>query len=86
MWCGVATPGFITTLMHASCLSRNVRYMAGASSRPIRCVMMKDGSISPRSMRSSKMGMYLCMCVWPILRVRPLANAAPSGNLSSHPP
>ena len=43
----------MTTLMQPSSLSRNVRYIAGASSRPIRCVMMKDGSISPRSMRSS---------------------------------
>ena len=28
---GVARPGFITTLMHASRLSRNVRYIGGAS-------------------------------------------------------
>ena len=35
--------GFMTTLMHASCLSRNVRYMAGVSSSPIRCVLMTDG-------------------------------------------
>ena len=76
----------MTTLMHESCLSRNVRYIAGASSRPIRWVMMKDGSISPRSMRSSRIGMYLCTWVWPILSVRPLANAAPIGNLSSNPP
>ena len=55
--------GFITTLMQESCLSRNVRYMAGASSSPMRCVMTNEGSISPRSMRSSSSGMYLCMCV-----------------------
>ncbi len=61
MWRGVAAPGFMTTLMHESSLSRNVRYIAGASSKPIRWVMMNEGSIAPRSIRSSNSGMYLCM-------------------------
>ncbi len=45
--------GFRTTLMHSSCLSRNVRYAAGASSSGSRCVIRKLGSISPFWMRSS---------------------------------
>ena len=43
--------GVITTLMHSSCLSRNVRYISGASSSVARCVITNDGSISPLSMR-----------------------------------
>src|SRR4030095_7202038 len=82
----VRSPGFITTLIQASSFSRNGRYISGASSSVTRWVMMKDGSISPRSIRSSSAGMYLCMWVCPILSVSPFANAAPSGNLSSHPP
>src|SRR5204862_5364546 len=32
-------PGFMTTLMQSSCLSRNTRYISGASSSVTRCVM-----------------------------------------------
>src|SRR5207248_8104406 len=46
--------GSSTTLMHLSFLSRNVRYAVGASSKPSRCVITNDGSISPCSMRRSK--------------------------------
>ena len=37
-------------------------------------------------MRSSNGRKYLCTCVWPILKVNPLANAAPNGILSNSPP
>ncbi len=37
--------------------------IAGAASSVTRCVMMKEGSILPRSIRSRSSGMYLCMWV-----------------------
>jgi hypothetical protein len=37
--------GMSTTLMQPSCLSRNVSYIAGPSSRLTRWVMTKEGSI-----------------------------------------
>src|SRR5262245_52707065 len=42
--------GFITTFTQPSCLSRNVRYICGASSSDTRWVTTNEGSISPVSM------------------------------------
>jgi short-subunit dehydrogenase len=43
--------GVMKTLMQPSSLSRNFLYAVGASRSGNRCVMTKDGSISPFSMR-----------------------------------
>jgi EAL domain-containing protein (putative c-di-GMP-specific phosphodiesterase class I) len=45
--------GVRTTFRHSSCLCLNSSYIRGASDERRRWVMMKLGSISPRSMRSS---------------------------------
>jgi len=45
--------GFNTTLIQSSCLFLNVSYISGASSRRMRWVMTKLGSISPFCTRSS---------------------------------
>jgi hypothetical protein len=72
--------------MHASRLSRNILYARAASSSLMRWVITNEGSMSPRSMRASNFGIRRCTWVWPILSVRPLWNAAPSGILSRKPP
>ena len=64
-----------------SCLSRNV-IMAGASStNPVR----DDERVNPAFDALEQSGMYLCMWLTHLER-QPFANAAPMGNLSSHPP
>src|SRR4051794_18430822 len=42
-----AIPGFNTTLMHPSVLSRNVLYISGPRSSGTSCVITNDGSICP---------------------------------------
>src|SRR5690606_41382851 len=51
-----AVPGSRTTLMQSSSLSRNVRYISGASSSGARCVMTNAGSMSPAALRRRRRG------------------------------
>src|SRR5437667_2252179 len=67
----------MTTSMHASCFSRHA-VIAGAASSVIRCVMMKEGSITPHMLRPAtpavSLRVSLFNAVWRVSRCKPGAS------------